>query len=111
MTTTTEITANEPVAVPKWDVALEALAREEYYKKSIPLDVADLRRLALEYSIRFDDIVVTLFELCIYGEWQYRDNGGKVDEMTREKFDELTSAGRLKDKDLSGFDGGWAPIK
>lgn len=109
--TTTVKGIDEPIAVPKWDVALEALVREEYEKKAVPLEVADLRRLALEYAIRFDDIVVTLFELCIHGEWQYRDRADRVQDMTREKFDELTSGGRLKDKDLSGFDGGWLPLK
>lgn len=99
---------DEPIAVPKWDVALEALVRDEYQKKGEPLTVADLRRLAMEYAIRFDDIVVTLFELCMHGVWQYRDRGGNVDEMTRERYDELTSGGRLKDKDLLGFDGGWS---
>lgn len=107
MTNTTS--TDEPIAVPKWDVALEALAREEYHKKQAALDVDDLRRLALEYAIRFDDIVVTLFELCLHGEWQYRDRAGRAEEMTRERYDELTAGGRLKDRDLVGFDGGWSP--
>lgn len=101
---------DEPVAVPKWDVALEALVREEYEKKGEPLTVADLRRLAMEYAIRFDDIVVTMFELCLNAEWQYRDHAGNIDEMTRERYDELTSAGRLKDQDMQRFDGGWSPL-
>ena len=105
-------TTNEgPVPLAKWDVALEALLKEEYLKKAAPLTVDDVRRLALEYAIRFDDIVVTLFELCIYGEWQYRDRQGVVGEMTPERFNDLTSNGRLKDRDLIGFDGGWAPLK
>lgn len=102
---------DEPIAVPRWDVALEALVREEYQKEGEPLMVADLRRLAMEYAIRFDDIVVTLFELCMHGEWQYRDRDGNIDEMTRERYEELISAGRLKDQDLQRFDGGWSPLK
>src|SRR3569623_3052327 len=105
-------TTNEgPVPLAKWDVALEALLKEEQLKKAAPLTVDDVRRLALEYAIRFDDIVVTLFELCIYGEWQYRDRQGVVGEMTPERFNDLTSNGRLKARDLIGFDGGWAPLK
>ncbi len=100
-----------PIPVPKWDVALEALVREEYQKTGQALRVDDLRRLATEYAIRFDDMMVTLFELCLHGEWQYREAGGTPREMTREIFDELTSGGRLKDRDLAGFDGGWSPLK
>lgn len=110
MDMTSSKSLDEPVAVPKWDVALEALVREEYEKKGEPLTVADLRRLAMEYAIRFDDIVVTMFELCLNAEWQYRDHDGNIDEMTRERYDELTSAGRLKDQDMQRFDGGWSPL-
>ena len=105
-----ETPAEGPVPLAKWDVALEALLREEYHKKAVALRVDDIRRLAMDYAIRFDDIVVTLFELCIHGEWRYRDRHGAVVEMTHELFNELTSGGRLKDKDLAGFDGGWSPL-
>ena len=39
---------DEPIAVPKWDEALEALVRDEYQNKGEPLTVADLRRHAME---------------------------------------------------------------
>lgn len=105
------VSKDEPIPVPKWDVALAALMREEYQKTGNALKVDDLRRLATEYAIRFDDMVVTAFELCLHGQWQYRAASGAVREMTREIFDELTSAGRLKDRDMVGFDGGWSPLQ
>src|SRR3569623_1173446 len=99
------------VPLAKRDVALEAVLMEDDLKKAAPRTLDDVRRLALEFAIRFVDIVVTLFVLCIYGEWQYRDRQGVVGEMTPERFNDLTSNGRLKDRDLIGFDGGWAPLK
>ncbi|MEK7322695.1 MAG: hypothetical protein AABZ84_06420 [Pseudomonadota bacterium] len=107
----TGVSKDQPIPVPKWDVALAALMREEYQKTGNALKVDDLRRLATEYAIRFDDIVVTAFELCLYDEWQYHAANGTLREMNREIFEELTSAGRLKDRDLVGFDGGWSPLK
>jgi len=107
----TGVSKDQPIAVPKWDVALAALMREEYQKTGNALKLDDLRRLSGAYAIRFDDIVVTAFELCLYGEWQYRAANGTVREMTREIFAELTSAGRLKDRDLVDFDGGWSPLQ
>ena len=100
----------EPIAVPKWDVALEAMATEEYAKLGRPLTLEDYRRLAQQYTIRLDDIMVTLFELCIYSRWQYRNSAGEPREISRELLDELTAGGRLKDEDLTTFSGGWTPL-
>lgn len=96
-----------PIHIPKWDVALEALAKEEQQKLGRPLVLDDFRRLAQQYTIRLDDIMVTLFELCIHGQWQY--HGDPPREITRELLAELTAGGRLKDEDLKHFTGGWSP--
>ena len=48
--------------VPKWDIALAALAKEEAQKLNRGLRIADFKRLADEHAIRFDDIMVTMFE-------------------------------------------------
>lgn len=102
--------AEEPIQVPKWDIALEALVKEEQQKLGRPVDLDDFRRLAQEYTIRLDDIMVTMFELCIHGQWQYRDGNGAIKPITRELLDELTAAGRMKDEDVRNFSGGWSPI-
>jgi hypothetical protein len=42
-------------------VALEALVKEEHQKLVRPLYLDDFQRLAKQYTIRLDDIMVTLF--------------------------------------------------
>lgn len=101
----TKHTTDGPIPVPKWDVALEALVKEEYAKLGRPLTLDDFRRLGKQYAIRLDDIVVTLFELCLYGDWRYEGS----QRVTRELFDQLTAAGRIKDEELAAFTGGWRP--
>ncbi|NOY63033.1 MAG: hypothetical protein GXP10_07775 [Gammaproteobacteria bacterium] len=92
--------------VPKWDIALAALATEAFKKKGSPLNIADFLSLAREHSIRFDDIMVTMFELCIQDEWHYAGPNG---EITRESFNELYINGRLDEDDVKAYSGGWAP--
>ncbi len=99
-----------PIPIPKWDVALEALVKEEQQKLGRPLRLDDFSRLAQQYTIRLDDIMVTMFELCIHGEWKYCNSDGTPREINRELLDELTAAGRLKDEDLKNFPGDWSPV-
>ncbi len=99
-----------PIQVPKWDVALEALVKEEQHKLRRPLTLDDFRRLAQQYTIRLDDIMVTLFELCIHGRWQYQNTSGDNRRISRELLNELTAGGRLKDEDLRAFSGGWSSL-
>ena len=98
-----------PIHIPKWDVALEALIKEEQQKLGRALYLDDFRRLAQQYTIRLDDIMVTLFELCIQGVWRYQGGDGDSREITRELLDEMTAGGRIKDEDLKTFVGGWIP--
>lgn len=95
--------------ISKWDIALAGLAVETYRGKGCGLDVDDFHKLAVEHSIRFDDIMVTMFELCIHGEWQYREGGNAV-EITRDTLDRLYVNARLQEKDMRGFTGNWSPI-
>jgi len=97
------------IDVPKWDVALAALAKEECAKKGAGMSVDDLKRLAIAHSTRFDDLVVTIFELTLAGEWRYRDAVGKVKKLTRKDIDDLYVNGRIHEKDMKGFDGTWSP--
>lgn len=93
------------VDVPPWDVALANLAKEEFQKKDAPLTLDDYTRLAKEYTIRLDDIMVTMFELVIAGEWEYQ--GDQV--IDRQTLNDLYVGGRLHAKDLEPFTGGWRP--
>ena len=104
-----EISSEFNEEIPKWDVALEALTREECKHKGGPIHKADIRRLASQYAIRFDDIMITLFELAIHGKWVYLDKSGCLQEITREMLDELYVNGRLEEKDLKDFMGCWQP--
>jgi len=100
----------DPIAVPKWDVALEAMIKEEHGQLGRPLTLDDFRRLAQQYTIRLDDIMVTLLELCVRGLWHYQDADGKQLKITRQRMTQLTAGGRrLNDADLKSFSGGWTP--
>jgi len=97
--------------IPKWDIALAALAREDFEKGGRNLTLMDFKRQATEHAIRFDDIMVTLFELCIQGEWQYQDADGNDRAITRDEVNSLYVGGRLADKDVAGYTGSWYPLK
>lgn len=93
------------IDVPNWDVALANLAREEFEKKGV-LTMEDFTRLAKDYTIRLDDIMVTMFEMVIAGEWKYE---GEQD-VTRDTLNDLYVNGRLHADDLAAFQGDWSPV-
>ena len=95
--------------MPKWDVALAALAGEEYRKKANPLTLNDFRRLAKVYEIRLDDIMETMFLLAINNEWVYTDRTGQVQALDQDTLDALYVKRRLSQEDLAAFDGTWQP--
>ncbi len=93
------------VEVLAWDVALANLTREECEKKGEPLVLDDFTRLAKEYQIRLDDIMITMFELVIHKNWLYEGE----QEITRNTLSELYVNGRLHFEDLQVFTGAWKP--
>ena len=95
---------------PKWDVALEALIREENKKLERPLLTDDFLRLAKEHAIRFDDIMDTVLRMVILGKWTYTDLKGEITPITQDEFDKMYEGGRLKDEDLKEYTGSWNPI-
>ncbi len=95
--------------VPKWDIALAALATEEAGIMGQGLMVKDFHRLAEEHTIRFDDIMVTMFELVIQGEWKYQDVDGAERTITRDEVDNLYVGGRLAEADVMQYLGLWSP--
>lgn len=104
-----EISTEFDEAVPKWDVALEALIREEHQRAGRVLVVADFRRLANQYAIRFDDIMATVFELTLEGVWDYVDAQGRRATIVRQDVDRLYVNGRIAEEDVREFVGGWRP--
>jgi hypothetical protein len=100
------MTDNIDIDVPNWDVALANLTREEFEIKGVDLTMADFTRLAKEYTIRLDDIMVTLFELVIAGKWQYQGE----QKISRKTLNDLYINGRLHADDLNTFNGGWRPL-
>ncbi len=95
--------------VPKWDIALEALAKEEAKKLNRDLTINDFLQLARQHAIRFDDIMVTMFELVLNDRWTYMNSDRKVCKITRNDVNELYVNGRLNDKDVQAFNGYWSP--
>lgn len=96
---------DQNVDVPAWDVALANLAKDEFTKNAAPLTLDNFSQLAKQYTIRLDDIMVTMFEMVIAGEWCYEGE----QEITRETLNDLYVGGRLHVNDLEPFTGGWSP--
>jgi len=94
---------------PKWDVALEALAKEEAKKLARELTIDDFLQLSREHAIRFDDIMVTMFELVLNEHWGYMNANHETQKITRSDVNALYVNGRLNDKDVQEFNGYWAP--
>lgn len=97
--------------VPKWDIALAALASEEAGKKGQGLTIKDFQLLAEQHAIRFDDIMVTMFELVIQGEWKYQDASGIDKLISRDEVEKLYVGGRLAEADVMQYTGQWIPLK
>ena len=97
--------------MPKWDLALAALAGEEYRKKASPLTLNDFRGLAKEYAIRLDDIMETMFLLAIHREWIYKDRTGNEQALDQDRLNALYVKRRLTDEDLASYDGTWQPAR
>lgn len=104
------MSAVEKMETPKWDVALAALAQEAYDKKATGLKLIDFKRLASDYAIRLDDIMVTIFQLTIHGEWEYHDRDGEPQAIEQETLDNLYVNRRLTEMDLQDFTGSWKPV-
>ena len=96
--------------VPKWDIALAALAKEEVEKLGHGLRIAEFQRLASDHAIRFDDIMVTMFEMVINNEWRYEYPDGVEKPISRDEVEKLYVGGRLADADVIEYVGLWLPV-
>ncbi len=95
--------------MPRWDIALAALASDEYRKTNQPLTLDDFHHLAKQHAIRLDDIMETMFLLVINGEWIYTDSNDQPQALDQDTLDGLYVKRRLSEEDLSAFDGNWQP--
>lgn len=102
--------SNDVAGVPNWDVALASLIRDECQSQGGSLSIADFSRLAREHAMRFDDIMETVFALCIHGQWRYTDADGNARPITQEEVNRLYVDRRLYEKDLREFNGNWSPL-
>jgi len=102
------MSAND-VNMPKWDVALAALAEDAFRKKGRPLTHDDFCSLARQHAIRLDDLMETLFLLAINREWAYTDRSGQIQLLDKNTLDALYVKRRLSEQDLAAFDGEWRP--
>jgi hypothetical protein len=98
------------IEMPKWDVALASLVRDECINKGAALTIEDFSRIAREHSIRFDDIMETVFALCIHGQWRYNDADGGARLITQDEVNKLYVERRLYEKDLREYTGSWSPL-
>ncbi len=96
--------------IPKWDIALAALAREAWKKKGEALRIDDFLQLAADHSIRFDDIMVTMFELVLQNKWSYKVADGTKTNITRDEVNNLYVNGRLNEADVRDYIGLWQPL-
>ena len=85
--------------IPRWDVALESLVNEEHQKLGRALRIDDFHHLAARHAIRFDDIMATVFELVLNGNWRYTDPDDPR-PLTRDRVDHLYISGRLDPVDV-----------
>jgi hypothetical protein len=95
--------------IPQWDVALASLVTEEFGKLGRGLRLGDFQRLATQHAIRFDDIMATLFELVLHGEWRYEDPPGVKFILTRDEVEKLYVGGRISTADVNQYSGQWLP--
>lgn len=95
--------------IPKWDVALEALMREEYINRNNSLRLKDIERLAVKYEIRFDDLIITALTLLLEKSWRYHDQDGKPVIFTQNCFNQLFKGGRIRKQDVQHLQGYWSP--
>lgn len=86
--------------VPGWDVALEALIREECEMLGRSLALEDFQRLAHDYDFRTHDFLATVCQLVGSGRWVHRLPGGGSAAMSAEELERLYVYGRI-DEDLA----------
>lgn len=99
-----------PTDIPDWDVALEALIRDEAIKLDSGLSMDDFKRLAREHAIRLDDIMATVVQLVKHERWRHeaRDQQGKP--VAESELQDLYVFSRVDEKLVEQYVIHWLPV-
>lgn len=101
-----EFSMNE---IPKWDVALEAVAKDKFEKMGRPMNLEDFKDLGQEYKIRFDDMMHTLCQLVTQGEWTQQGFDAQDKPVADEDLSELFVYNRLDEEIAEKYKVLWQP--
>ncbi len=102
-----EVSMNE---IPKWDVALEAIAKEKYQQLGRPMDLADFKQLGHEYKVRFDDLMHSLCQLVKYEAWSQQGFDEQGNVLSDDKLESLFVYNRLDEKIAEQYAVKWQPV-
>jgi hypothetical protein len=102
-----ELSMNE---IPKWDVALEAVAKDKYEKQAQPLNLADFKALCKEYQVRFDDMMHSLSQLVANDRWSQQGFDEQGNIVNDDALEELFVYNRLDEKIAVKYSVVWQPI-
>jgi len=96
--------------IPKWDVALESLAKEEFGKLGHALSLDDFKRLGTEYKIRFDDLMHSLSQLVTNEQWSQQGFDSEGNAVDQAALEELFVYNRLDEKIAVKYAVVWQPM-
>jgi hypothetical protein len=101
-----ELNMNE---IPKWDVALEAVAKDTYEKQGRPMNLADFKQLCKEYEVRFDDMMHSLCQLVANEMWSQQGFDETGNSVSEDLLAELFVFNRLDEKIAEKYAVVWQP--
>lgn len=96
--------------IPKWDVALEAVAKDMFEKQGRPMNLADFKQLGKDYQIRFDDLMHTLSQLMANNMWSQQGFDEHGNAVSDDALEALFVYNRLDEKIAEQFAVVWQPI-
>jgi hypothetical protein len=102
-----ELNMNE---IPKWDVALEAIAKEKYNQLGRPMELSDFKQLGHEYQVRFDDLMHSLCQLVKHEQWQQQGADESGIPASDEQLESLFVYDRLDEKIAEKYHVSWQPV-
>jgi len=101
-----EFSMNE---IPKWDVALEAIAKDKFNALGRPMNLEDFKDLGQEYKVRFDDLMHTLCQLVTLEVWSQQGFDGQGQAVNNDELSELFVYNRLDEKIAETYQVIWQP--
>ncbi len=102
-----ELNMNE---IPKWDVALEAVAKDMYAKLGRPMNLADFKQLGKDYQVRFDDLMHSLSQLVANNMWSQQGFDEHGNAVADDVLEALFVYNRLDEKIAEQYAVEWQPI-